>query len=236
MDSAATELTGRGADYATRPAKGEKVKHKEFAQRIAQAVDVHAHIPPPNFGRLQWFVDQMVAQFGTKRTPETYRKWLAGETLPRPRAMHQLAEILQVDEAWLSLGRAPELDRRQQKLRDAAADGVVNVVAGFIQMCGSNPAFPEPSDKRAQREHIDVYAIIKGVQYAFHVVLEKDGRFAIPVEAEETFVVGVVRTSDLTCEFVEVTADVMAQGKRKGGLIEVLNNDLPKISTFAERL
>lgn len=236
MDRVHTEQTERATDHSKHVAKREKVKHKEFAQRMAQAVDGNAQVPPPNFGRLQWFVDQMMERFGTETTPETIRKWFAGEAKPRPKSLHQLAEILHVNEAWLSLGQAPELDSRQQKLRNAEADGVVNVVAGFIQMCGSNPAFPDPSDKRARREQIDIYAIIRGAQYAFHIALEKDGRFFVPVEAEETFVVGVVRTSDLTCEFVEVTTDAIGEGKRKGGFIEVLNNGLPKIKTFAERL
>lgn len=218
------------------PRRVKKIEHKAFAQRMAQACDGNTQVPPPNFGRLQWFVDQMDERFGAKSTPETIRKWLAGETMPRPKSLHQLAEILQVDEAWLSLGHAPELDQRQQKLRNAEADGVVNVVAGFIQMCGSNPAFPEPSDKRAQREHIDIYAIIRGAQYAFHVVLAKEGRFVVPVGAEETFVVGVIRTSDLTCDFVEVDAESIAAGKRKGGFIEVENTGLKQIKTFAERL
>lgn len=229
--------TRRASDQQDRPGRRvKKIEHKAFAQRMAQACDGNTNVPPPNFGRLQWFVDQMDERFGAKTTPETIRKWFAGETLPRPKSLHQLAEILQVDEAWLALGHAPELDQRQQKLRNAEADGVVNVVAGFIQMCGSNPAFPEPSDKRAQREHIDLYAIIRGAQYAFHVALEKDGRFAIPAGAEETFVVGVVRTSDLTCDFVEVDVDAIAAGRRKGGFIEVENAGLKQIRTFAERL
>lgn len=218
------------------PRRVKKVEHKAFAQRMAQACDGNNAVPPPNYGRLQWFVDQMQEKFQVETTPETIRKWFAGEALPRPKSMHMLAEILTVDEAWLSLGRAPELDGRQQKLRNAEADGVVNVVAGFIQMCGSNPAFPEAGDKRAQREHIDIYAIVRGAQYAFHVVLEKDGHFAIPVGAVETFVVGVVRTGDLSCDFVEIDADAIAAGKRKGGFVEVANSGLRKITTFAERL
>jgi hypothetical protein len=215
------------------PKRVKKVEHKAFAQRMAQACDGNTHVPPPNFGRLQWFVDQMQEKFGADSTPETIRKWFAGEALPRPRSMHMLAEILGVDEAWLSLGHAPELDQRQQKLRNAEADGVVNVVAGFIQMCGSNPAFPEASDKRAQKEHIDLYAIIRGAQYAFHVALEKDGRYVVPVGAEDVFVIGALRTDDLECQFYEVDASA---GKRKGGFIEVEAAGQKRIRTFSERL
>lgn len=215
----------------------KKVEHKAFAQRMAQACDGNPSVPPPNYGRLQWFVDQMAEKFGVDSTPESVRKWFAGEALPRPKTMHMLAEILQVDEAWLSLGRTPELDTRQQKLRNAEADGVVNVVAGFIQMCGSNPAFPEAGDKRAQKEHIDLYAIIRGAQYAFHVALAKEDSFAVPAGAADTFVIGVIRSGELSCEFYEIPSDVLAAGKRKGGFIEVTGLDsLRRIKTFAERL
>lgn len=221
------------------PRRVKKVEHKAFAQRMAQACDGNTSVPPPNFGRLQWFVDQLQERFDLATTPETVRKWFAGEAFPRPKTLHMLAEILQVDEAWFSLGHAPDIEPRQQKLRNAEADGVVNVVAGFIQMCGSNPAFPEASDKRATREHIDIYAIIRGAQYAFHVALATetpDGmRFTIPVGAAETFVVGVIRTDDLECQFYEIP--VLTEGRRKGGAIEVVGTEgLTRIRTFAERL
>lgn len=213
----------------TPPRRVKKIEHPAFARRMAQACDGNSDVPPPNYGRLQWFVDQLDAA-GMHSTPESVRKWFAGEALPRPKTMRVLAEILKVDEAWLSLGHAPELDQRQQKLRNAEADGVVNVVAGFIQMCGSSPAFPAANDKRA---HVDVYAIIKGAQYAIHVSLEKDGKYIIPVGAEENFVVGVLRTDDLECQFYEVNASA---GKRKGGFIEVESAGQKRIRTFAERL
>lgn len=213
------------------------IRHKDFARRMTQACDGHAHVPPPNFGRLQWFVDQLRDRFGADTTPETIRKWLAGETLPRPKSMAMLAEILEVDEAWLSLGAAPELDRKQQKLRNAEADGVVNVVAGFIQMSGGNPAYPSPDDKRAADSEIDLYAIIRGAQYAFHVVLAKDDLFAVPVAAENNFVVGVVRTGELSCEFYEIPVEVLSEGRRRGGHIEIVGTEgLRKITTFRERL
>lgn len=232
-------LTEEERSFAPRRVK--KVEHKAFAQRMAQACDGNTSVPPPNFGRLQWFVDQMQERFGAESTPETIRKWLAGEAMPRPKSLHMLAEILGVDEAWLTLGRSPELDVRQQKLRNAEADGAVNVVAGFIQMCGSNPAFPEANDKRAQKEHIDLYAIIRGAQYAFHVSLAAETpegmRFAVPFGAEEAFVIGVIRTDDLECQFYEIPAAVLAEGRRKGGAIEVTGTDgLKRIRTFAERL
>lgn len=227
----------KSVEKATPVIRQKRVEHKAFAQRMHQACDGNSSVPLPNYGRLQWFVDQFEAKFGIETTPESVRKWFAGEALPRPKTMTRLAQILEVDEAWLSLGKAVELDQRQQRLRNAEADGVVNVVAGLIQMCGANPAFPEPDDRRAEREHIDVYAIIRGAQYAIHVVLAADTedsvRFAVPVEAIDTFVVGVVRTSDLTCDFYEIDRETLDRSKRKGGFIEVNGiDDLVQIRTF----
>jgi len=221
---------------AAPPKRATAYPHKDFAKRFQTATDGNPHVPPPNFGRLKWFVTEL-EKHGVKSTPETVRKWFAGQGLPRHGTMKALAIILQVDEAWLSLGRAPEIDARQQKLRNAEADGVVNVVAGFVQMCGGNPAFPERGDKRAAREHIDIYAIIRGAQYAFHVALERDGHFAVPHGAGDTFVIGVVRTGDLAVSMFEIDAEALSNGKRKGGFTEVAaSKDLRPITTFTERL
>lgn len=225
---------------AETPRRPRRVEHKDFAQRMLQACDGNPSVPQPNFGRLQWFVDQL-EEHDIPSTPESVRKWFAGEALPRPKTIAALAQIMSVDEAWLSLGRAPELDTRQQKLRNAEADGVVNVVAGFIQMCGANPAFPEPDDKRAKREKIDIYAIIRGAQYSLHVTLAAETpegmRFAVPVEATDCFVIGVIRTDDLECQFYEIPDEVLESGRRKGGFVEVTGTDgLKRIRTFGERL
>ena len=159
--------------------------------------------------------------------------------------MVQLAQALKVSPAWLALGENPELTEKEQKVRNALADGAVNVVAGFISMCGGHPAFPAPNDQRAKKNKIDIYAVIKGAQYAFSVIvgLEKDDgvHFGVPVEAvHESIVLGVVRTSDLAVDIYEL--DILGletQGKRKASALDVrLDGDHKwrKINTFAERL
>jgi hypothetical protein len=51
------------------------------------------------------------------------------------------------------MGIDPEFQPHERKLRNAMADGAVNLVAGFIQMDGAYPAFPEESDTpRARRQ------------------------------------------------------------------------------------
>lgn len=227
--------------------KNKTIVHPDFALRMSQACDGNPDVPPPNYGRLGWFVTQMDTRFQQTITQETVRKWFAGESRPRHRMLAFLAQILKVDEAWLSIGRAPEITEKQQKVRNASADGAVNVVAGFVQMCGGHPAFPVEGDARAAAQKIDLYAIIRGAQYAFHVVTgtrsESGWRVTIPVEAREAVVIAALPVSDLNCEFVEMDWSVVEEvGKRKGGAFEVLvpfdenESKFRKIKTFAERL
>jgi hypothetical protein len=229
--------------------KTKEPAHKDFAKRLVQACDGNANVPLPNHGRLRWFVDQLDEQFGIKSTPETIRKWMAGEALPRHKSIHALAQTLKVDEAWLSIGKAPELDERQQKLRNAQADGAVNVVTGFIQMGGGHPAFPEEKDQRARDEHIDIYAIIKGAQYAFHIAVatqeESGWRFAIPIGAENTVIIGLIRTGPLSVDLLELDSEAfLGLAERKGGHFDLLVDSAYRtyahtwrqIRTFSSRL
>jgi len=227
--------------------KTNKILHPEFARRMAQACDGNPDVPPENYGRLGWFASRIERKPGEFITQESVRKWFAGESIPRQKVLIQLAKLLKVEPAWLAMGRAPELTEKQARVRNAAADGAVNVVAGFVRMCGSHPAFPTADDARATEQKIDLYAIIRGAQYAFHVVtgdrVEGGWKVAVPVDARETFVIAVLPVTDLHCEFVELPWDsIEAEGTRKGGMFEVsIPSELEgkpwsRIKTFAERL
>lgn len=225
----------------------KKIEHPEFARRFQIACDGNPIVPLPNYGRLGWFKEQLAAK-GTTVTIETVRKWFAGESRPRHKAMMDLAIVLGVDEAWLAVGKSPEMTEKQQKVRNASADGAVNVVAGLIQICGGYPAFPLENDTRAAQHKIDLYAVIKGAQYAFHVVtadIKDDGvHFAVPVETlEQAFVIGAVRTGELELTFYELDSEnVEAHGRRKGEVFDVMTDprDLgshwKQITTFSHRL
>lgn len=216
-----------------------KGENKDFAARLNQAVEGNPLVPPLNYGRLKWFVDELEKR-GVSVRAEAVRKWFAAEARPRQKAMLAMAQILKVDEAWLTLGRSP-VDERKKRLRVAEADGVVNVVAGFVQMCGGNPAFPLADDERAEREQIDLYAIIRGAQYAMHVVLSQEDKsgpvFLVPAQARDLLLLGVVRTSDLQCEFYDLGQPDAAS--LNGGMFKIKADDLTRfrrIDTFAERI
>lgn len=225
----------------------KKIAHPEFAQRMQMACDENPNVPLPNHGRLGWFVTEIDRRFGTSPTIETVRKWFAGETIPRTKMMGYLAAVLEVDHAWLAVGSTSQVSEKQKKVRNAAADGAVNLLAGLIQICGGSPAFPDEKDRRAREDKIDLYAVIKGAQYALHVCSAESSEgaheFVIPAEAARSaFVIGLVRTGELSFRFFELETElVLARGQRKGGFVIVKATGDPavewkEILTFSERL
>lgn len=226
------------------------IRSKDFARRLDTACDTHAHVPPYNFGRLTTIRDALMTNYKIKVSNETVRKWFSGEARPRPDKMKMLAEYLGVDEAWLSLGISPDMTPRERKVRNAVVDGAVNVVAGFIQMNGGHPAFPEEGDPR--RERVDIYAIIKGSQHSIKVCLanEVDGgyRFVVPREYADLVIIGVIQTQALHCEFLRIDAEVVEEhGVARGAHLEVLatksgadytvgKHKLARLRSFSDRL
>lgn len=218
-----------------------KFPHRDFGQRLSQAADTNPHCPPPHHGRLQWIATQLEERFSINVTIESVRKWLSGETRPRIKTLHALAEVLTVDEAWLAIGQAPELQPRERAARNSQAEGVVNLLAGVIQMAGGHPAFPEEDS-----DTVDVYAIIKGAQYAFRAVsgeTTEDGlRFTVPAKTDRQIVIGVIENPDHQFDFYEVLAETIESSTNRGGFVEVVvpkdaaESALKKVRTFGERL
>lgn len=215
----------------------KKVVHPDFALWMAQACEGNPDVPPPNYGRLRWLAEEIEKRAGKSVTNETVRKWFAGEVRPRAKLVTIIAQVLKVDEAWLSVGKAPELSEREMRIRNAAADGAVNLVAGLVRMDGGNPAFPREDDEFAKKHKVDLYAIIKGAQYSFHVVNVVDDTIAVPVEAADVLVVAVKRIGPTSFQLFEVK-NLTETGTRKGGVLQVALDqaELAPINSFAERL
>lgn len=211
------------------------VRDRAFAQRLTQACDTSPKSPPAQYGRLTWIKNQL-AELGADVSVETVRKWYMGEVKPRPDKVALLARALEVDEAWLSLGVDQNLTQRERKVRDATADGAVNLVAGFIQMDGGHPAFPDPDEKGP----IDIHAIIKGAKYDFHVtVADGDGHFSVPSKRAGAIVLGLVRKSGLNVDLYEIDEETIEQnGHRHGGSIQIAPDlkKLKRIQSFTNRL
>ena len=223
------------------PSPDRVIREPDFAQRLAQACDAHSHVPSLHSGRLTWIQRQLAERYDMSVSVETVRKWASGEAKPRPPKMEKLAQLLEVDVAWLSMGAGGSLSDRDRRVMNAMADGVVNVVAGLIQMDGGHVAFPEADDVRAKSDHVDLHAIIKGAKYDLHVSLgEPEGRtirFAVPTNYAAMVVLGIVRQG-FTFEIYELPAELIETGSRRGGSIDVTAKaaDMRRIETFTQRL
>src|SRR6266446_8548726 len=126
---------------ARKAAPKKLIRDAAFAKRLQLACDSHAHCPPLHFGRLTWIVREFKSKFKITITTETARKWCAGEVRPRRQSMSLLAELLTVDEAWLSLGNEGETTADERKARNVMAGAAVNLVAGLIELDGGHPAY-----------------------------------------------------------------------------------------------
>jgi len=215
-----------------------------FARRLTSTCDNHPHVPPLHRGRLTWLQTELDNRFGLEVSTETIRRWFAGDSLARPAKMARLAELLGVDVAWLSLGVESSISFKERRMRDATADGAVNVVAGLIQMDGGKPAFPADDDTRARKHGVDLYAIIKGVNYSLHVTggeQQVDGtwKFTFAASHDGIVILGLVREG-MTFRIFEVSAsDVETYGERRNGGITVTVPSLAalrEVKSFTDRL
>lgn len=220
------------------------IRDPEFGKRLSQACDANFHCPPMHKGRLTWVAAELASRFKEKVSVESVRKWLAGETKPRRNKSAMLAELLSVDAVWLYMGIDAGLSPRDQKTRNAEASGIVNVVAGFIQMDGGHPAFPATDDAQAAERHVDLYAIIRGANYAFHIALgheTDDGglRFPVPL-SDGVIVLGLVR-SGFGVRVAELSPEIIrANGQANGSSAMVMLSadefGSMKVTDFANRL
>lgn len=193
------------------------IRDREFAKRLEVAVENH-HLAPSGHGRQKWLRDRIHENFSVTLSPEAVRKWFAGEARPRPQVMHQVARVLEVDEAWLSLGITPTATPREKQKQNALTNGAVNLVAAQIQLAGGNIAFPEEEEP----DH-DLFAIVKGKQHAVSVKLGTSGsKFKISVLSKAKTIVAVVPTERPTVyEFLNVPAELVAEhGTQRGGFRE----------------
>lgn len=224
-----------------------------FAKRLAHAAAQNPYVPEINRGRLTWIRAQLEKRYGENVSLETVRKWFAGESRPRHEKMKLLAELLQVDLTWLSLGAEGGGDVRERRARNASVDGAVNLVAGLIQMGGGAPAFPEEDDAEAHEVEIDLHAIIKGAHYDLHVCLAKsvtdtEVSFAPTSHFAKVFTLAVIPLGAFCFDILELPVEVIEQhGRRLGGVVELVvsrkgdgytvgETPLPKIESFNRRI
>jgi hypothetical protein len=192
---------------------------KGFAKRLNTACDGHPHIPPYGHGRQTWIKEKLDVSH------EAVRKWFTGESRPRPSKMKDLSRTLEVDEAWLALGIAPDMQPHERRARNVAAEGAVHTTMGLVQMNGGHCAFPDDRDPRAA--FVDFYAIIRGQQMAFHISLaqqisEGQYKFIIPREFDQCTIIGLIHVFPLRVHAIRMNFDLIERHKvRRGGYFEV---------------
>lgn len=188
----------------------------EFAKRLVQACDESPLVPEHGRGRQVYLAKKL------KVTQEAVRKWLVGESLPRPDKIADLAKVLAVDPVWLQLGTSPlEIaEKRQAALRgDAAVYGVMS----YLLLAGYHVAIPTGDEK------VDIFAIKHGTQLS---VLARMGeplargeyRFLFPANLNARWH-GVLLGGEpsLTLEIYDIPPDVaMRHGTRTGNGVEVV--------------
>lgn len=190
-----------------------------FAKRLNTACDGHPDVPPYGQGRQTWIKKEMGV------SNEAVRKWFKGEARPKAGKMNALANLLGVDEAWLALGIMPEMTPAEKSKRNARVNGAVNLVAGFIQLNGGNIAFPADDDPNAA--FADIYAIIEGQQYVFHISMaepntQAEFKFYIPAGTDICRTIGVVVISPVLVHLINLKPNLVEKHKqRKGGYYEV---------------
>lgn len=210
------------------------IRDPEFAKRLNSACDASGVCPPLHKGRLTWTQAELKRRFKEDVSVETVRKWFAGEAKPRADKVSMLAELLQVDMSWLSLGVDKGLAPREMKARGREIDGAVNIVAGLIEMDGGHAAFASEAD---QKRGVDLHAIIKGAKYDFAVVVQDEGVYRVPINRNGSVVLGV-KKDGFTVQVVEIPDDLIERGNNRGGMVEVKANlkGLRRIETFTARL
>lgn len=197
------------------------MRPRDFNQRLQLACDNLPEIVPPYGHGRQVYVARKL-----KVTQEAVRKWFTGDARPKMLKMRELAKLLEVDEAWLSLGIEPETDRREKRVHSEKTEGAIYVAFGLLTMAGGHCAFPGSNDPRA--EYVDFYSIIRGQQKSFHVSIGREMSkgvyvFNVPAQYNDTISIGAIPIRGFRIHFIELKhALIEIHKQRKGSGFQVI--------------
>lgn len=195
---------------------------KAFVGRLKEACDGSKVVPPPHKGRQQYISQQLGV------APEAVSKWFKGVSMPRPDKMERLAELLQVEQTWLSFGISPEMDRQERKAHAREVDGAVHLVMGLSMLGGAHCGLPGPKDPRAN--YVDFYATVKGSVYMVHVCLGREiseGRYEllVPREYDDVNCVAVIQKAPGKFDQLDMPSRFITEHKTRktGGFTITMN-------------
>ncbi len=188
-------------------------EREAFVERLKAACDnVPSVIPPPFAGRQQ----TIAARLGV--APEAVSKWFKAVSMPRPHIMRQLADLLEVDHAYLALGAPVEMTKDGRKSFVAASSGASHLIRGLIMLAGGAIGEPAKSDPRA--EFIDFYWAMRGQMVPVHVALARvieGSEYAtkVPKQYADVKLIAVVPTGPNQYHYLDLDAEGVADYKVK---------------------
>lgn len=207
---------------------------KAFVVRLREACDGSKLVPPPHKGRQQYLSQQLGV------APEAVSKWFKAVAMPRPDKMERLAELLQVEQTWLSFGVSPEMDRQERKAHAREVDGAVHYVMGLSMLgggyCGT------PGDRDPRRAYVDFYTTIRGSVYAVHVALGRElsrdrYEITVPHEYQDVNCVAVIQKSPGKFDQIKMPVDLIDTHKTKksgGWTITIDRSDSNRYTTGSD--
>lgn len=115
------------------------------------SLDASRRAPQKEVGRQSWLRERLAKEKGIDVSPNSVHKWVNGSSRPREDNIRAIAEILEVDEIWLSLGRMPTagLSKKSDAQSEGSATGVspgALILAGLLQRAGGNVVFADKDD------------------------------------------------------------------------------------------
>lgn len=198
----------------------QKVVDKAFARRLEEACNLNPHVPDPNFGRLRFFQEEFQKR-GVTISAQAIDKWFKGYSRPNFRRMTILANILNVDEPWLSLGYTQNTSN--VKAREPVGEGAIHLVIGVLSLSGGAFRWAD-SDEAGSAIHF--FATLDGKQLSFHVggIVSDQGTVQITIAADTKAdrVIGVLPRSPVDFHLYELKASgAMKRGRRRSDVVRL---------------
>ncbi len=202
--------------------KPKRIVDKGFLRRLEIACENNAQCPP-DYGKQKWVRERIFQKHGIKLSAEAVSKWFSGASRPTVKTMKHLASALEVDEAWLSLGKTPDLTPSEKKRYMLWADGSVNLLAGMIMLNGGQIAFNED-----EAQEVDFFSIIHGKHYSIKAAagIQQDDKvlFVLPKNTDRLLSLGIVGSDTFSgVSVIRLPNDIIEKyGKRRGTHTELL--------------
>jgi transcriptional regulator with XRE-family HTH domain len=156
---------------------------REFQRRLNEACNAATAVPPKHAGRLVHIAREMNVSV------EAVRKWFEGGR-PRQDKMKQLAKIIGVDPAWLSVGVNAEVAKANRDRLNTNLDGAANVLIGLLTLRGVVCALPDEYDQR--KDVVDFYGVIRGRQVPVIALFAEEVGDSYRIQVRRDFRLGKV--------------------------------------------